>query len=500
MASILSPFKKKDIAKEMRKKSIFQEVCSFLYRKANEVFIQRIPSEDIRDMPPSFMYPIGSVAFLILLAIFLVVFTLSYQAQIGTEFLSPLSGTTTDASPYCETISVSNSGTLRATQSGYWEGAAGFQYSEASYIATVTNWQVTPEEYADALNLLYFSIAAVGNITKENDLGYNLVFWFSFTARPELENTAQRFNLIGDPLVVFNRQYVQGALSTVGGDCNLTSNALFNNAKGELQMEYNYDLFMANPICESTGNPKDLGYLTNINSNLYSIKFDVRSLVTALAVNLKIAYLSDLVEITAYQESYSSQGMILNISRYYDPKYPSMTPITCITNPDQQQCVLIIGRATYALPVFNHIGNNTDYPMKCICSDYNETILSDRYFSCNLFRLLAGFIYYPISGPDGVIELMIQLNFNYQELNNNAFQPQFIASYWGQGSSYYDSMFTSPSYRDSIYKFCNISIGYCSILTFSLFDENYDWSISSYYFQLLTGACQDKISTTYDKW
>ena len=504
MMLMKSPFMKKELKFE-KEKGFFRRTFDFLMIKIHDGFIQAIPSNDIRDMPPGFMYSFGIIVFLLLVALFLIIFILSYGVAVDTQYLSPLYYHDT-ASPYCKTIPISNSLSLKATQQGYWEGSSGFQYSEASYIASVTNWEVSPEGYADVMNLLYGAIQDVGNSSKNTDLGINLLYWFSFTARPDTDNVAQRFNLIGDPLVVFNRQEISGTISTVKGDCNESSIASFDPAKGILTLQYNYQNFLNNPICNQTGAPYDLGYRSGINSNIFQIKIDVRSLVTALSVNAKVAFVVDLVEITAYRATYTYNDILFNISRYYDPHFPGMTPITCINNDVYHisQCCLTISPTAFAIPVFNHLGNNTEYPMKCNCTDIREndpSSLSNSLSNCNVFRFLTGFLYYSdIDTPDGILELFYKYNTSTDLINQYAFEPSFLGIYWGTHSIYSDTLFQNQTIREEFYSFCNISVGSCTLVTFSLFDELYDWSISSYYFQLLNGACQDKISTSYENW
>jgi hypothetical protein len=486
----------------IRKMPFYRRLFCYLRRKISEKFLLAIPSNEIRDMPPKYVFYFGFCVFIILAAVFATLFSISYDTSLGTEYLSPLDSGSTTASPYCDTIAVSNTGEYRATQSGIWEGSPGFQYSQASYIASVTNWQISSEEYESTLNLLYDYLAEAGNTTKNTDLGNNLIYWFSFTALPTYDNNVQRFNLVGDPLIVFNRQYLSGAIGTVTGDCNITSTTGFYAAKGILYTDFPYNSFMGNPVCNQTikGISQVLGYKKGINSNLQTIKFDVRSLVTALAINLKISYLTALVEIPAFRTNYTYNHIDYNVSRYYDPHFPGMTPVQCIANPNHEQCVLVIGESTFAIPFFHHLGNNTEFPERCNCSYLSEDDLTNPFANCNMFRFLAGYIFYPTNTPDGIFELMTKYNFSFNEVNNFVYPISYMASYWGQQSSYRDNYFDNITYREELYQFCNISIGYCSISTFSLFDGDPDWSISSYYYQLQTGACQDMLSTSRTYW
>jgi hypothetical protein len=115
MMSKASPFLKKDLQID-REPTFFEKVCSYITRKSHETFVKSIPSDDIRDMPPQFMYPLGFFVFILLVSVFLVIFLLSYNLGIKTQVLAPLSdGEVTASSQYCKTISLSNSGMFTAT-------------------------------------------------------------------------------------------------------------------------------------------------------------------------------------------------------------------------------------------------------------------------------------------------------------------------------------------------------------------------------------------------
>jgi hypothetical protein len=495
MASEDSPFSA--VPRQFEKeKSPIEKASNFLRDKMSEMFVKAIPSDTIRDMPPKYLYFNGVLLILILIGIFLALFCSAYFKGLEQEFLSPLSGTTADN--FCETISTSNTGNFLATQSGNWQGGENFQYSEAAYLASLTSFTVSESSYANVMDSLYVDLSNIGNISAENDLGVNLILWTSFTALPDPSNSAQRFSLVGDPLVIFNRQYVIGAISSVAGICNLTSVGGYDEGRGYVSVGFNAESYMGNPTCMAATNPYMLAYIPGVNNGLFNIYFDVRTLMTGIAMNFNIISFSQIVEITGQQATFNYKGQIYNTSNYYDPSFPGMQPLTCITGFPTPVCALRLG-SIFALPMFMHKGNSTILPERCNCSYMSAQEKNEAYSECNLFSLLAGFIFYDTFSPDLIFELYLKYNSSAYNINYLAFDAAYAASYWGRHSPY-AANFTTSAAREQMYEFCRIGNTSCSIVTFSVFDQNWRWAISSYYFQLMYGACQDNISPTYNNW
>jgi hypothetical protein len=91
---------------------------------------------------------------------------------------------------------------------------------------------------------------------------------------------AQRFNMAGSPLIIFNRQHTFGTVSNVYGDCNASAVSSFDPSSGLMSVQYNYLEFTSNPTCSSTVNPDTVGYTPWANPQLFTISFDIRTLIT----------------------------------------------------------------------------------------------------------------------------------------------------------------------------------------------------------------------------
>jgi hypothetical protein len=258
---------------------------------------------------------------------------------------------------------------------------------------------------------------------------------------------------------------------------------------------YNVADFEGNPSCAHNGNISRLGYSSITRSPVFTISKDVRTLITAISVNLGILEVSNLQLVESSVTTVN--GTKYGAASYVDPRYPGMGPILCLEQGNKQNCLIQMGDY-YSIPLFNHIGANESYPEPCVCSEANS--YNDL---CQRFVFLTGVIYWPMQDatPNAALELMIRKT--SQEIMDLAYTPMFTASVFGQASPMRNA-FNSPAQRDAMYSFCDSStFGPCSIITFSSYDStlsNDGWTVSTNLFRVYHGACTDTFSTSPDNW
>ncbi len=492
-----------------------------------------------RELPSDAVLMISFFIILVLIGAFLAFFLIGYMNGLNTTYLSPYDVTNynSSSSKYCHQVLTTNTGSYLATSTGQWQSDANFQYSNASYQAMVTSLSIAYDEYSFLMELIYEAILKLGQQAAHNSLTYNLIYWM--TAVFVIPGTTtQRFYLTGSPITVFNRQHIGGVMSSVLGICsskNVSSTTSYDSNSGIIQLTYSYEQYMENSLCLSAGDPMKLGYIPAISTDDFILKFDVRSLISAIAVNIGVITAAELVAISGFEADIPYAGHIFTVSTYYNPKFPSMTPMVCIRgsktaftnssndsfqnystsigsssnldddNSDGQKlflCGLGFGN-TYAVPIFNHFGANETYPVACDCSNSENLNLGSPFANCNKFNLISGVFYWNTSDPIPILELLTRYDFNYTQLNAAAFQASFIDSYWGIVSPFSKTLFQSPEYRAQSYAFCNSTIyGLCSMAIFSSFDDDFqaNWAISEYYYILSNGACRDSITPKKDDW
>lgn len=487
-----SPFK--------RKKVLFQKEDPFLktvlqksLNQLDNIFLDAIPSEEVKQLPPSFLYPVGLLIILVLVAIFIAIFVPGYTTLIKTKFLSPVdSGETSN---YCDDVTIANTGNYLATKDGAWQGSTSFAYSNATYSMTLANVGMDQASYTTLMAQVFTALTSVGDAARSHNLGQNLLYWMSWVF---IGASAQRFTLTGTPLVIFDTEHTVGTVSNANADCNATSTSSFNPSTGVMQVTYDVQEYTANPTCNENASPAQFGYSSISRSSTFSINFDIRTLITVAAINNKVTNPLDLqlVDHVMYRvdtEWYYSASFV-------DQRYPGMEPTRCLFNNDMvPSCLLNIG-SMYALPVFNHIGASYTTPGQCNCSTAFPDGNTNYSDPCNQFNFLTGFVYWPGSiGPQAALELVLE--YTPQELSDFAYLPMFVAGAYGVASPERDS-FNSPAQRADMYAFCNSpKYGPCSIATFSSFDASYSsHAVSTNFYTMNFGACTDTMSATQESW
>jgi hypothetical protein len=246
--------------------------------------------------------------------------------------------------------------------------------------------------------------------------------------------------------------------------------------------------------------PALFGYNTRTKPGIFKFSFDVRTLITGIAVNLGVMTVDQLEEIVSFRQTQNNNGMQIGVKAYYDPKYAGMKPISCVSFAEGVPvCAIQLG-SVYAFPVFNHAGNNKSYPALCDCSELTAEALSDKTHNCNVFRFLSGFVFANNLDTQYMFSLVDKFGGSAAEINRLAHQPMFIASSFGQSSPFREVL-TNASTMHSAYSFCVVGNVTCSVVTFASYDETpTNWAISDYYFQLQNGACRDTFTPSPANW
>jgi hypothetical protein len=447
-------------------------------------------------MHPRFSLPLGVLLVTPILAAFALIFWTGYVAEITQRYLSPFQYA---RGSLCDIVSISNSGTFLVSTEGYWEGSQNFSYSTAIYQLQLLNTKYTMNEYIDTVKFFQESTEYIStNISVHVDLAMNLIYWMSYVIVYR-NSDANRFHMFADPAVVFNREYVSGAFTSIIGDCSNIATAKFDKANAALSISYYIEDYEADSICSSIIEPETIGFASYINPYQFNIELDVRSFITAVAINLKILSLDSIQQVRDSVQSIEIAGVNLTFAYYVDPRYPGMSPILCSFDEFFSYCILNIGGGIASLPIFIHTGSELYYPAPCNCE--GEAGLSENAnnpdYQCNRFYFLAGLLFYNITDPTPLAQLGLQ--FNYSTIQSLSLYPMFAASPF----SYLNpELYASSEYRNYAYQFCQVEgYGTCNFLVFTLYDLVADYrAISSNYYPLETGSCKDSFSIPTSSW
>jgi hypothetical protein len=260
-------------------------------------------------------------------AVFTYLLYSGYQTTLNTQFLAPYLGNHALPNRNCQLVPISYTGKFLVSDDGYWEGAHQFSYNRATYSFSVVAYSATDKVFKHDMNNIHIGLVEAGAVASTSPLFTNLLLWMSLVFVNN--SNAQRFNLVGDPLVIFDRQHLTASASSVKGNCNVSSTSSFDHSNGHMTIEWIYEDFIAEPLCMATMDPVLMGYDTMTMPEIFSIVYDIRTLITSLAVNLGILKTDQLEEIVKFASSVVSNGILIAINHYYDPRYPAMDPFRC---------------------------------------------------------------------------------------------------------------------------------------------------------------------------
>lgn len=455
-----------------------------------------IPSDDVKAYHPKYFFPLASAICFGMLACFIGLFIPTFMNELGNQYLSP-SGA--DEPADCDVVPVSHTGTFYATHGGYWAGADKYCYSNTTYSLSLSNRLYSTASYEQDMAVIYGYLQQYGNLSANYGLGVALTFWMSFVILPDAKNAAQRFTLFADPRNVFNREKFLGSVGSNRGHCLTNSSSTdFHISSGRLTLTMKVDEIEDSKNCSDSIKPSVFGYEETVDKDKVVLGIDIRALVTSFAVNIGVLEMVEVEEIVGSHDLITLPSGTLSIAKYYDPSYPGMQYITCLTDFSNPLCIVQMGNAV-ALPFFQHAGNSTDWPVPCNCSNPDIGDLSDETHPCHRFTLMASLLYYDNGTASSIFELIQR--YNMTEIAAKSYLGMFLSSAFGASSSRSQELYSNATLHEA-FDWCHSdTYGDCNFLVFSAWDETrVDFTVNQYYYQLRHGACRNTLATTPAKW
>jgi hypothetical protein len=282
------------------------------------------------DVPHSIRLYSALFYLVVICGTFAYLFTTGYNQTLNTQFLAPYLGNNAMPDKNCELIPIAYSGSFFISTDGYWEGSNKFAFNLATYNLDVTAYSATSEVFNKEMTSIYTGLQHYGELAKTQPLDQNLMLWMSLVFVNHSSN-AKRLSMTGDPLVVFNRDFIDGALSSVLGNCNVSSYSTFDSSSGLLSVSWNYKNFVAEPKCMKAMPPAKFGYNTLTKPELFELSFDIRTIITGVAMNLGLLKREQLVEIVKYRTYSVISGANSMVQFFVDPRYGGMDPLRCVS-------------------------------------------------------------------------------------------------------------------------------------------------------------------------
>lgn len=288
-------------------------------------------------------------------------------------------------------------GDFLADTSGLWQWSDSFFPPNAVYKFELDQFQVSSTAYPAIMTELKGAVQYYGSIMMNLTLAENLVYWTSWYTGDVVDGKVQKFYMFSNPAIIFDREYIEGTVSNVYSDCNASSLGSFDASNYLLSLVFDANEFMSNDQCVSIINPTYLGYNAIYDGNDFSIGIDVRSLMTTLSINNLVIPLESLSVMPDQLFSYDYANITYAFGKYYDPRYPGMKPVSCISNNEIldaegyafQYCFFSLKANQYALPLFNHFGYDVHEPSYCECDGTFSYVYTRHIFCCVNFYLMS---------------------------------------------------------------------------------------------------------------
>lgn len=455
------------------------------------------------DIPKPVQLACGVFNVMLLLTIFVCLFYFGFTNVMSTVYLSPVHSS--EASQYCELIAQTNSGDYLGTAAGVWEGNAKFVYSSAIYRITLTSYTATQQQYQVAMEKIYSNLQYLGGVMAKSDLSKNVMVWMSLVFANS-SAAAQRFSLTGTPDSVFNRQFFDADLGTVNGRCNVSSTTTYDRSSHIVRSTFDIHDFNNDPYCVEAVNTTRFGYNYLNKPSNFDIKFDMRTLITAAAINYGLLAVRSLTIVPTQTISFDINGTAYQMTWIYDPKYPGMDPIYC-TLPgaygfSHPVCIMTIADAP-VYPFLIHTGKDLSYPAPCLCTTLTTDDLFNPNHHCHIFDFQAGFVFWNTPSLAPYYEFAFLMASQAYYLDRSFYAASLVMNYWSRQAAY-TTKFKNIAFRRQAFSFCKtVSAGYCSIYlvrTYDLAKTFQSSAVSPYYFQLDRGACRDSITPTQENW
>lgn len=300
---------------------------------------------------------------------FLIYVTMSeYNTLIDEKFLSP----EINSGSVCEPIPVANNADFGIDLLGQWDNSKDFNFTSAIYTLSFKGLDVSEQEYYEIIELHRRRLEALSGRVAHRDLAYELIALCSFSSKAKVDLV-----LNANPELVFNVPI----RNTYKVDTNPKRSFIGSYNKGSseltitLDASYSYEeLFARDPTQPKT------------------FIFDIRSVNTAIAVNLGIMSITDLEEVAGLPIEDGPRDFVGDMMYYVDSHYGDMAPILCYNGAERRRRPFCFIRSpgfekSYQFPMIFQIGDTTS-GRACDCDNLGANI-------CNSMDIAINFVVFP---------------------------------------------------------------------------------------------------------
>mmetsp|Transcript_15500 Transcript_15500/g.33838 ORF Transcript_15500/g.33838 Transcript_15500/m.33838 type:complete len:353 (-) Transcript_15500:524-1582(-) len=233
----------------------------------------------------------------------------------------------------CCEVPMSITGTFLADTQGKWNTEPGFNPVNGNYAVTVVGLEYTNKQWTEVMESITAQMKAVGERGADRDLSWNLIAWSSFSAH-NVERGSLRFYATGKASVIFSKPVRNmGFASEVSdaSECTVATTPFFNPSTSKLTVEVRLcDGGACENPCPGVLAPQAMGYDSFASDEGYmKLTVDMQAVSTAIAVNLNMTKLNNLVQVPADADrtnllqdmvdyGYLTQEQMQHTSSYFD--------------------------------------------------------------------------------------------------------------------------------------------------------------------------------------
>ncbi|CAE7691809.1 unnamed protein product, partial [Symbiodinium microadriaticum] len=153
----------------------------------------------------------------------------------------------------CVAVPKTIGGQYMGSHGGVWEGAVGFDETEAMYTLHLDNFRHDMKRYKKYMRM-----------TWQTDL---------ITATDE----NHKLEMTGDAVSIFRREFFFGVLAGLGGECPLNGTSELKPADAIFELTFPKDQFDDQALCTSALIPEYAGYKLKYSKNDFRLAFDIQS-------------------------------------------------------------------------------------------------------------------------------------------------------------------------------------------------------------------------------
>lgn len=455
-------------------------------------FTLSLPIESMKYYPSVYAVYFGTIAYCVMITVFVYFMVGGYQRQIQQEFIS-----LDENAGVCEPVAQFLNLEITATSKGLWNTDPNFKYSEASLEFSFNKLSASPSEFKAMIQEFGQKLRVLGARSAISPFVPNMLLWMHFGTDTTVGESVQSLVFTAMPNDVYNHRHIVTTVGSANGICTAPSTSSFDVISSTLSIEWNVPTYYEAGCTSTVTNLESLGWEAR-DGNTSVIKLDVNSASTAVAANLGI-FPADSLEVLGLQIPIYKD---IVMTKRFDPFFPRMTPIICLQkmghgetiteNADKNTFNASSADAERAYQLFPEGGDPIcfvdfngqlgipavhHYLPGCMTCDGNrryEKYNNDNY--CDVFDVMLGIYYYP--GVNKWTEA-VELYYNYSsfaELSKDTFYPLYDMSNGVENATSYE--------------FCNG----CKLLGANVWDQNA--YLSPQFLTLPAAHCVDSFSLT----